>query len=142
MFAEINAVITGLSGAAAITKGLVYAESALEKADLKFKLSELMQHIAEAQSQMADIKISTIHKDEEIRNLTEKLKIKDNIVRENGVYYRSNDNGEAIGEAICSKCWDVHNLLVHIVQPTPVLDLECPNCKQKYDGGRVHRVIK
>lgn len=142
MINEINGVLTGLSAAAGITKGIVHAESALEKAELKFRLAELMQHIAEAQAQMADIKISSLAKDEEIRGLLEKLKVHENLVRDSGVYYRSTDEGKPYGEAICSNCWDVKKTLVHLVQPTATWKLKCPNCKQDYGSGKVRRVIK
>lgn len=142
MISEINAVFAGLSAAAGITKGLVHAESAIEKAELKFKLAELLQHIAEAQTQMADIKINSIAKDDEIRDLLEKLEIKEKLVRVGGAYYLATKEGKPYGEAMCSNCWDVKKILVHLVQPTVQWDLKCPNCKQDYGSGDIQRIIE
>ena len=142
MLAEINLVLSSLSGATNIAKGLVVAESALDKAELKFKASEMMLSLAEATSAMAQVKLELVDKEELIRNLEEKLKTKGLLIRENGVYYKKNENGLAHGEAFCSKCWDVNQLLVHIIQPTSDIDLKCPSCKQGYNGHRVHRVIE
>jgi hypothetical protein len=143
MLAEINLVLSSLSGATNIAKGLVVAESAVDKADLKFKAAEMMHTLAEATSSMAQIKLELVQKEELIRNLEDKLKVKDTLVREYGVYYKQNNDGLAHGEAICSKCWDVDQVLVHIIQPTSsVVALKCPNCKQDYSGRQVKRFIE
>ena len=142
MLTEINLIIQSLSGASGIAKGLVAADSAMDKAELKFKVAELMQTLAEVTSATAQIKVNLVEKEDLIRELQNKLRIKETLVRENGVYYKKNKDGRASGEAICSKCWDVHQLLVHIVQPTAMIDLECPNCKQKYSGHNVRKFIQ
>lgn len=142
MLTEINLVISGLSGASNIAKGIIRAESAIDKAELQLKIAELMQTLAETSSSVSQIKSDLINKDEYIRSLEEKLKIKEELVRENGAYYKKDESGNAIGEAFCSKCWDVEKLLVHIVRPTATIDLECPNCKQEYDGNSVYLVKK
>lgn len=135
MLTEIGVTLSSLNTASGIAKGVIGASAALDQAELKYQLADLMQNLATATANMADLKLMALKQDEVIADLREKLKNKDTLVRAYGVYYRDDGNGNPTGSSICSKCWDVDRIVVHIVKPTPMINYICPNCKTPYSGN-------
>lgn len=135
--ATIGAFLGSVKTAADIAKALRGADVSLEKAELKLKLAELIEALAEAKMQAADIQEIIREKDGEINNLKKAFEFKFDLVRKGNAYYlKATSGGFHTEEAFCSHCWEVNQKSIHL--STYLNDMskwvgECPSCKNKYD---------
>jgi len=130
--AEISGLLTGIKAASDILLFVRNADFSLEKAELKFKLSELMSALADVKIQAAQVQDVLLQKDEQIKELTKALELKAKVKREGNAYYEVDTNENAVGDPYCSNCWETSFRLVHLNY------IEhwnrCPFCKTTYEA--------
>ncbi|QQR80077.1 MAG: hypothetical protein IPJ69_12180 [Deltaproteobacteria bacterium] len=138
---DISTITTALSGIKAaidIAKALKDSDHFLEKAELKYKLAEMMNSLADAKLAMIDAQELIQAKDKEIIKLKDSLKLKGKLERYRYVYYFLDDNGIKMGDPFCSYCYESKNELIHVVQdPLKNRDFVCPGCKTVTDWHRL-----
>jgi hypothetical protein len=71
-------------------------------------------------------------KDKRISELEDLLKFKAKLVRKDGMYFESDENGDLTGEPYCSNCWEVSNKVVHLLSRETNYDYLCPNCNNGF----------
>jgi len=128
---SITAAITGIKTAMEIAKGFRESDLSYEKAEAKLKLAELMDALADAKINIADIKILLQEKDDELGALCKALEDKNKLARIGEVYYEIDEAGGRKGSPYCSKCWEVARIQVHLNRmPTNLLGMShrCPHC--------------
>lgn len=100
--------------------------------ELYEKILKLQNDIKKLKQKNIGYQEKIIRKDDKIKELEEKLKLKENLIFKNQVYYKSNKKGEPIGEPYCPICWDKDNNLIHL---SPYRGSEfyyiCNNCNAK-----------
>jgi hypothetical protein len=129
----ISTLLAGIKTAFDIAQTLRTTDISLEKADLKLKLAELIDALADAKIGITEINSLVHKKDQEIAKLKDALKLKSNLVRKKGAYFETDENGQARGDPYCSHCWETEHIAVHIHQ-NPELHriMECPHCKSEF----------
>lgn len=142
--ATITTALTAITNSIAIAKAIKNADSSLEKAELKFRIAELIESLAEVKLQTIDIKELINEKDDKISALEESLKLKPTLVRSGLAYYERAENGEPSGDPFCSHCWETEYLAIHLHQkaignPNPNI---CPNCKNEYAYPHSTPIVK
>ncbi|MDO8462348.1 MAG: hypothetical protein Q7S98_05765 [Deltaproteobacteria bacterium] len=131
---SIAAALSGLKTAIDIAKALKESDSLLEKAELKYKLAEMITSLADAKIAMVESQELIQNKDKEIEKLKEIFKISGKLERYAYVYYSTDDAGKKIGDPFCSYCYESKQDLIHVVQdPSKRRNFVCPACKTETD---------
>jgi hypothetical protein len=111
----------------------------LEKAEIKLKIAELIEALAEAKIQASEVKEVVQEKDQRIAELEKAFELKAKLIRKGDAYYESSERAEPIGSPYCSHCWEVKHSTIHLNHViTGPLDWICPACKNTYSRKRVH----
>lgn len=126
----INATITAIKHSIDIAKAIKDADSTLEKAELKLKIAELIESLADAKISATEFQDVIQEKDSRIAELEDLLKFKDKLVRKDGMWFKADENGEPIDEPFCSNCWDSERKAIHLNNRRDFF--ECPWCKNKF----------
>lgn len=128
-FAMISAFIASIKNATDIAKVIKEAGVTLEKAEIKFKLAELIEALAEAKIQASEVKELLQEKDDQIAELKKAFEMKDRLFRKGDAYYEINDTGNPIGYPYCSHCWEAKHSAIHLTQIVGGFDWNCPACQ-------------
>ena len=113
MITEIATAASALKTAIDIAGSLKDSKSSLQEAEMQLKLADLMGNLAETKMNMAEIQSLLLKKDETIRELEKRLKLKENLVYDGHVYWLSKENNEKDGP-FCQKCYDTTDRLVRL----------------------------
>lgn len=137
--AAIGAFIASIKNATDIAKVIREAGTTLEKAEIKLKLAELIEALAEAKIQASEIKEVLQEKDRKIAELEKAFELNAKLVRKDDAYYEISEEGEPIGAPFCSHCWEINHVTVHLNHMLGgMMDWICPACKNTYTRRRVH----
>ena len=98
---------------------------------------EIMGQVLEFQSGLFDVRDQLLAQQDEIRDLKEKLSLKDEVFWEPPFWWkRVGDQKEG---PYCQKCHDVESKLVHLVEDTVRGLWHCNKCKSSYYGPTFRR---
>lgn len=106
----ISAAIASVKNAFDIAKALKAADKTFEKAETRLEMSKLMDALFEAREKVLDASELLREKDEQIRSLEERLKVKDSLIFKDNSYWIEKDSGQ--DGPFCTQCWDMDNKLV------------------------------
>lgn len=138
MIIEIQTAYQALTAGMSALRAAQSADKAINDAEWKFKLAEAMTALADAKIALADVSEKTEDLRKEITRLNSALQTKANVVRNLDAYYRKAPDGTAMGEAFCSRCYEVDARLIHILRPVRAdVVPACPQCKTVYDRRNV-----
>ena len=130
---SINTALASIKAASDMVKVLKASTVSLKDAEQKFELANLIESLAEAKMSISET-IDIIRKqDEKINELEAAFRLKSNLIRHKDVYYELVE-GKPKGAPICSKCWEISHLAVHLTYRTRA-ENHCPNCKNIYLAG-------
>ena len=127
-FATISAFLGSIKTATDIAKTIKDADLSLEKAETKLKMAELISALADAKIQAAEIQDLLQEKDKRIKELEKNLENKSKLIRQNGMYYESDENGNPVGDPYCSNCWEAGEKRIHLNKLTNKYH-QCPTCE-------------
>jgi len=130
---EISAITGALSGikaASDIAKIIKDSGTSLESAEIKFKLAELIDALADAKIEIADFKELLFKKDDEIKDLKKAISIKQKVVWKEP-YYFVIDGSEEDGP-FCQRCFDVETNLIRLQSPYKNGYWECTECDKNF----------
>lgn len=141
--ATISAFLGSIKTTTDIAKTLKGVDTSLEKAELKLKIAELMESLADVKIQAVEIQEVIQAKDKRIQELEEKLNAKSKMIRCDGRYYEADENNLPIGDAYCSNCRDANNASIHLTKNSSIilrcggnsrrlLCYSCPSCRNSY----------
>lgn len=125
----ISQISTGISSATNIAKFIKDSGSSLEKAEVKLKLADLIEALAETRIKVAEIKNLLIEKDEEIKNLTKTIETSKNIKWKQPYYYIDKDGSEE--GPYCQRCYDSDRKTIR-VQEVSDGHRQCFTCNKTY----------
>jgi len=95
---------------------------------------EQYKQILEAQEKLLEMQKKINDLGEENKKLKEQLKIKENLVYENNVYWSKRD-GEDKDGPFCSRCWDKNKDLIRMHPCGNPAYSECPECENSVQVG-------
>jgi hypothetical protein len=136
MMVDISSISSGFNSlkiAIDITRILRESGQSLEKAEIKLKLAELTEALAEAKIQFSEVQELVLVKDKQIKKLEEDLKIKNKLEWEPPVYYLINDNLK--DGPFCPQCYDSEKKLIRL-QGNNEGSWRCLTCKNSFAEER------
>lgn len=110
--ATINAAVGSIKTAIEVVQFIRDSGTSLEKADLNLKMAEIMNALAETKIELSNIQIKLIDKDQEILELQNKLKNKEQTAGFLQARYLVNENGEPTGKPYCPTCYATSHELI------------------------------
>lgn len=128
---DFSAALQSIKTATDIAKYLKGLKKDFEEAEFNLKIAELMESLANAKSEMAEVRMEMIEKDDQIKELEEALEIKGEVIKNGDAYYLKNEKEEATGEPHCLKCWEGDHKLIHLIQLQAGVK-NCPVCRTAY----------
>jgi hypothetical protein len=134
--AAISAVITSLKAATDIAKFIRQTDTALEQAELKNKLADMIGALADAKFQAVEVRDELAIKDARIAELEDAFRAKEKLIRREDAYYHTDDAGAAIGAPLCARCWDVDHRQYRLVFNASTYFNDCVVCKAHYTHGK------
>lgn len=130
---EVSSIVGALSGikaASDIAKIIKDSGASLEAAEIKFKLAELIDALADAKMEIADFKDLLSMKDDEIKSLNKDLKLKQKVLWQEPYYYTV--DGDKKDGPYCQRCYDVEFKLVRLQSPSKNGAWNCLQCGKTY----------
>lgn len=91
----------------------------------------MVDSLLEAKLQAGETLDSIQEKDREIAKPEDLLSFKNKLLRKDGKYYESDNDGNLMGEPYCPKCREVEKLAVHLSH-IEELRYVCPNCSNVF----------
>lgn len=128
---SITAALSAIKSAADIAELIKKSSSSLEEAEIKLKLAELIGNLADSKMEIANVKISMMEKEDEIRQLKEKNRIEYEIEWCDPYYFivKENENKEG---PYCQRCYDANKQLIRLQSPHKDGFWECKQCEKTY----------
>ncbi len=133
--ATIAAALNSLKNATDIAKFLRESNLSLERAELKFKLAELVGALADAKLELIEVQETVSEKDKRIAEIEEAFQGKDELLRRYDAYYKIDEAGNPFGVAYCLRCWENDHKkrqLVHEAKDR--FTRVCTACGHRYEG--------
>lgn len=135
--ATISAITNSVKTAIDIAKAIKNSDVSLEKAELKLRVAELINALADAKIASAEIIESLKQKDSEIETLKKKLKFKEKLIRVGEAYFEVDNSGKPTGDPYCSHCWETKFQAIHLKTAKHAANKECPSCQTVHQSHRV-----
>ena len=133
---EIGAALAGINSAIAIGKAIRQADGAMETAELKLQLADIMTNLADAKLALAEMGDAISTKDAEIERLRDAFAFKGDVIEVNHFFYKQNEDGKPTGRPFCPNCLEAKGRWI-MTQNLPIgkgPGLRCPNCSVTYDA--------
>lgn len=128
--AAITGALSGIKVASEIAKIIKNSGTTLEAAEIKFKLAELIDALADAKIEIADFKELMSLKDDEINELKKELRVQQKVVWNEPYYFIIEDEDKQ--GPFCQRCHDVDQNLVRLQSPRKNGYWKCGQCKNTY----------
>lgn len=110
---DIQTGITLLTGAITIAKGLLNTKKQMDDPTYKLQIIDLVDKVLDAKTGMSEQNDLIREKNDEIRTLKEKLKVKAKMVY-NDPYYQMENNKAKLEGQYCKVCYDGEGLLMRL----------------------------
>ena len=135
----IAAAISSINFTIEGVKALSKASGAIERAELKLQLAEMMGALAEVKLELTQAMEDRTFHQQQIARLEEALRIKETVRREGDAYYKLDENGNAVGEPYCLRCWEVEHRLHTLVRGRMGMRIRvCAVCNKEYSSHHAY----
>ena len=124
---DIAVAVGSVKSAITIAKLLKNSADSFNKAEIKLQLAELINSLADAKMQIAEIQEALIESDKEKKELVSKLNLKENLIYEKPYYFKKIDEQEKDGP-FCQLCYDKDSKLIRL-QDLGEGQWNCQSCK-------------
>lgn len=123
--------LSAVNTAIDIARRIVTTEGDIEKAELKLRMAELLERLAEAKITVVEIQDGLRAKDEEIANLIEAFAFRDETIVVKNLHYRKTEQGDPIGLPFCPRCYEADRrwISMHHQRGRGIANCFCPQCK-------------
>ena len=137
---DVGVIASGLSSlklALDITKEFRNIDTSFKDAEVKLKLTELLEALSDAKFALHDARDENLELKEKVKLLELQLSRKDEVVFKNDHYYlKTPIDGKPEGP-FCSNCFSKNNelsLLTEVLnRPRSFGKYKCPSCRQAFD---------
>ena len=131
--AEITAALGALKATTDLIGGVLSADKALDQAELKFRLADAATSLLSATRAVHAAEDAITTRDAEIARLNDAMEIRDTVVKFMSAYYPKDEEGRALGDPYCMRCWENDRKLRHLTVPGGHPEsVDCPSCGKKY----------
>lgn len=133
------AAIEATKTAIGVAKAVAASGTALETADLKLKMLEVVEALSDAKEALIDARDELRAKDAEIERLKSAFDKQGEVVRCNSAMYDVGPDGRPTGAPYCLRCWEADRKLFHLAVPMLMnKDCVCHHCGSKFDHGSAY----
>ena len=135
--ALFGAALTSLKTATEIAKTLPDNDLAVEKAEFKLKLADIIGALADARVELAELQETVSAKDARIVHLEQAFAAKDSLVRYRDAMYRVGADGQRTGQPLCLRCWEADHQQRGLIESAVGHEIAfCNVCKSSYNSAR------
>ena len=124
---EIATALAGIRTATEIAKLIKDSGATLEKAEIRLKMAELIEALADTKLQISDIKQLLVEKDELIAKLESVAAVRAALTYDAPYYWRV--DGEKKDGPFCQKCYDADGTLMRLQKGYTRGQWSCHSCK-------------
>jgi rubrerythrin len=132
----VSTAVASVKVATDIAKIIKDSTTSLEKAELNYKIADIIGALSDARVSLADANDSVKESEVEIQRLKELLSFKETLKHHKEAYYQINSKGDPKGRPYCQHCWEARKLPVHLVFENRRI-AKCPACKNEYQNFNV-----
>ena len=136
---DISAISAGISSikvAIDIAKELKGATSAIKDAEVKLKIAELLEAMAEVKIKLVEAQDENLNLKQIIKDLESRLAKQDEVVFRDGYYYMAEPQEGKPEGPFCSNCYSTKKTLSLLTEVTGTFrkfgKYKCPNCEQRF----------
>jgi hypothetical protein len=131
MIEYIAPALASLKAGKETVKLMIDAPKQLEKTELQLNLASINKTLFESENALLESQKLLKQKYNRIEELEDLLKFKGKLVRKDGMYFETDENGDLIGDPYCSGCWDSEKKAVHLlnIESSKEHKTICPVCK-------------
>ncbi len=133
----ITGALSGIKAASDIAKIIKDSGTSLEAAEIKFKLAELIDALADAKIEVADFKELLFLKNDEIKELKNSIEVKKKVVWKEPYYFVVEDDDQ--DGPYCQRCYDVETSLVRLQSPNKNGYWNCTECGKDFRDSTYKR---
>jgi hypothetical protein len=127
----IGTLLTSVKTATDIAAAIKQSATSLAEAETKFKLAELIGALADTKLHIADIQQLLLAKDDEIRDLRQKLELKEKVKWVRPFYWV--EDGDGRDGPFCPQCYDSEHKLIRL-QRWDSSHWHCNTCNSDFTG--------
>ncbi|CAK8717802.1 MAG: hypothetical protein CDV28_11117 [Candidatus Electronema aureum] len=138
--AEITAALAGVKHAFDIANLINNSEVSLDAAEVKLKLAELIDSLANAKIETAKFKDILLERDSEIQRLKKQIEKDDNMVYETPYYFLVQESGEKDGP-YCQRCYDSNKKSIRLQSPNKNGYWKCNECSSDYKDSTYNEPV-
>lgn len=133
----LEGALLSLKTASGIAKGLVAASTSVERAELKLKVAEIAEALADARSAVLDVQEENIALRARVAALEGSQADRSRLTKRDGVYYFASSDDAATEEGpFCPRCFEVKQLRMPVTTLSSSFvgmgRYRCPECKAVY----------
>jgi hypothetical protein len=133
----ITSALTAIKTASDIARTLRGVDKSFEQAELKLRIADLVEALAEARMAVSDMQDEIRAQRERISELEEREDVRGRIEKRDGVFFVRRADGSGEDGPYCPRCFEVDGLLITLGHTSPDFRFmgpyTCPNCN-KYFG--------
>ncbi len=108
----IGAILGSIKTATDLAKLIKNSSSSLEEAEIKLKIAELINALADAKIEIAEIQTILLEKDNLISELRKQLELEASVVWEKPYYWKI--EGDEKDGPFCQNCYDTEKKLIRL----------------------------
>ncbi|MEA5334800.1 hypothetical protein [Vibrio parahaemolyticus] len=140
--ATLGAALTSLKTAIDLAKAVKDSDLTLEKAETKLRLADLISALADAKMELVDVQQLLEEKNARIKELEDSFELQADLIRHRDGMYKTDQNGEAIGEPYCLTCWNKSHKAYPLFQATTNIRYKaCGVCKLTFEKRYVPTIV-
>jgi hypothetical protein len=131
-------VLASITGAINLVRELRNADKAIDEAQWKLKVADLVGDLADAKTGVVELRDEIEARDNEIARLKEAFAFRGQTVEINNMIYETRD-GHAVGMPFCPRCLTVdarYIKLTSVLMTKGTLSPQCPQCKANYPAQK------
>lgn len=133
--ATITTILGNIKIATDIAKAIRDTDVAIERAELRLRLAEMIGALADAKIEVTEVQELLRDKEHELRELKDAFESKDELVKRYDGYYVKDENGQAVGEPYCVSCWQTKHKRFNLQYVAGDRQLKaCVSCGSKYNS--------
>lgn len=131
---DLASAIAVAAQAVGIAKDLREIDKGFDVAELKARMADLYNNLADVRMALVDAQIDMREKDSEIEQLKSAFQLQRSLVERCGYKYEAFDSGEPKGDAFCPRCEQNHGRFYRLVPRENAArgSMDCPECKAHF----------
>lgn len=126
---DVATILQTITTSIGIARAVAEAQTEFDRADLKLKMAEVVNALADAKLALTEIRDEQREKDAELARMREAFQRKGETIEYDGRHYRTDADGRPTGRPFCSVCFEQGVLFLLDRAQGPRGTMSCARCK-------------